>query len=172
MYCSSCGFNQTDRESNYCSGCGRSLTGGDHVTSHFQNARQPLHYNQVYAVSMRKNGLKVGGKMILAGLILVPLFGVLSEMFSVNPVLAGLAALVCFWGGFLRMIYAAIFEGNETESLEQKVVRFYMKHFKRQKARTALPPESVNFSNVSYSKQGMWRENPDSGDRNGSGNRW
>lgn len=169
MYCSSCGFNQTGRESNFCSGCGRSQTGEYQTVSRFQNEQHFM--DQTKWVSMRKTGLKRGGKMILAGLILVPLFGVLSELFGVNPVLAALTALICFWGGFLRMIYAVIFEGNETESLEQKVARFYTKYIKRQKTRAALPAESANFANVSYTRQGMWRETPESGGNSG-GNRW
>ncbi len=172
MFCSTCGFDQTGRESNYCSGCGRSMTGKDNSALQFHFGHQPVYHNQVPMVSMRKNGLKLGGKMIMGGLILVPLLGILSEIFRLNPVFAGLAALICFWGGFLRMIYAAIFEGNETESLEQKVLRFFKKHIKRQKTPAALPQESVNYANVSYSKHGMWRENPESGSGNGSGNRW
>lgn len=172
MFCSSCGFNQSNRESNYCSGCGRSLNEEVQTEERFHYNPQMIYQKQPGFVSMRKNGLKVGGKMILAGLVLVPLFGVLAEGFGVNPVLAGLTALICFWGGFLRMVYAVIFEGNETESLEQKLGSLYIKHIKRKKVPAALPKESVNFANVSYSKQGMWRENSDSGNENGGTNRW
>ncbi len=99
--------------------------------------------------------------MILAGLILVPVFGILSEMFGVFGVFAGLTALVAFWGGFLRMIYALVFEGNETEMLEEKIVKFYRRNFKKQKTPEQLPPANIGFTDFSNGQQGMWRETAD-----------
>ncbi len=169
MFCTNCGFAQQNRGSNYCSGCGSLVSSSVHPN--FQGQFNQPYPTQNTGVSMRKHGLKIGGKMILAGLIIVPILGIMSELFRINPVLAGLAALICFWGGFLRMVYAAIFEGNETQSLEQKLVGFYTKHLKRKKAQPALPGESVNFSNVSYGKHGMWRENADAKNKN-ENERW
>lgn len=171
MFCSTCGFNQTDRQSNFCSGCGRMISGAHSSAQDQPNDPNLIIKAQTGVVSIRKQGLKRGGKMILAGLILVPVFGVLSEVFSVAPVLAGLTALICFWGGFLRMVYAAIFEGNESETLEQKALRFYLRHIKRKKTPQSLPAKSVNFAEVTYGKPGMWRDNHYSGTKNG-GDQW
>ena len=163
MFCSSCGFKQAGPDPVYCSGCGIM----------FGVVRQTDRSNSEYSGSfdlktntIRKRGLKVGGKMILSGLILVPLFGILSEFFGTAPVLAGLTALVAFWGGILRIVYALVFEGNEIETLEQKAVNFYAKYIRRQKLPDALPPQNVSFSNVSFGRQGMWRDTAETGRRN------
>jgi hypothetical protein len=160
MFCSSCGFKQIDRASNFCSGCGLLLS--ENANREFSSLHLPQHPRSESFESIRKIGMKRGGKMILAGLILVPLVGILSEIFFVNPFFVGLTALICFWGGFLRIVYAAIFEGNESETLEKKLKVVYAKYLTRKHTTRALPPESINFSNVSYGKQGTWRDSSDS----------
>jgi hypothetical protein len=165
MFCPTCGLKQTNEESRFCSRCGFLLTGITQIISNGGILPQTF-YNQTEiqnnVVTIRKKGLKQGGKMILTGLILVPMLGILSEIIGFNTFFIGLTAIITFWGGFLRMIYALIFEGNETETLEQKAVRFYRKVFKKQKNYEALPPEqSIPVSDFSNNRQGMWRETSD-----------
>jgi hypothetical protein len=164
MFCPTCGLQQTNQASSFCSRCGFLLTGVNQVISNGGNLPQPF-YNQPNftnnVVSTRKKGLKQGGKMILAGLILVPLLGVLTSIFWISPFLVGLTAIITFWGGLLRMVYALIFEGSETEMLEEKISKFYRKNFKKQTTPEQLPPPSVQFSEYSDGKQGMWRETAD-----------
>jgi hypothetical protein len=138
----------------------------ENVNREFSSLHLPRYRQSETVESIRKIGMKRGGKMILAGLILVPLVGILSEIFFVNPFFIGLTALICFWGGFLRIAYAAIFEGNESETLEKKLKVVYAKYLGRNHKTRALPPESVNFANVSYGKHGTWREASDSSNSN------
>src|SRR5688572_3801738 len=118
MFCPTCGLQQANQASSFCSRCGFLLTGVNQVISNGGNLPQPFYGQPTLTnnfVSVRKKGLKQAGKMILAGMILVPIFGILSEIFGVFGLFAGLTAIVAFWGGILRMIYALILEGNETE---------------------------------------------------------
>lgn len=169
MFCPTCGLQQANEASSFCSRCGFLLTGVSQVIANGGIAPQN-YYVQPAApnnfVSVRKKGLKQGGKMILAGMILVPILGILSEMFGLLEIFAGLAALVTFWGGFLRMIYALVFEGSETEMLEEKVVKFYRKNFKKQTIPEQLPAPGAAYTDFSDGKQGMWRETADLGQTN------
>ncbi|MEZ5425450.1 MAG: hypothetical protein R2747_04215 [Pyrinomonadaceae bacterium] len=109
--------------------------------------------------SVRVKGLKRGGKMILAGLILVPLLGILTEFFRLPQVFVGLAALMTFWGGILRMIYALIFEGGEKETLEEKFARMRGKIKNRENESQFLPPQQSNpVSGYAPPNVGSWRE--------------
>lgn len=167
MFCPSCGLQQSNDQSRFCSRCGFLLSGVNQVIANggvlpqgfYQQTNSDLSPNYV---SVRKKGLKQGGKMILAGLILVPLIGFLTEFLRLDGVVVGLAALITFWGGILRMAYALIFEGNETETLEQKSLKFYRRVFKKEKNQEQLPPaQSIPVSDYSNARQGMWRETAD-----------
>jgi hypothetical protein len=63
-------------------------------------------------MSPRKRGVRQGGMLLLLGMILVPILGVFASYIN-SPfpeILAALAAIICFIGGPLRMLYAAVFE--------------------------------------------------------------
>jgi hypothetical protein len=57
-------------------------------------------------------GLRQGGMLLLLGAILVPILGVFASYSNSRfpEILAALAAIICFMGGPLRMLFAAIFE--------------------------------------------------------------
>lgn len=63
-------------------------------------------------VSPKKKGVKQGALIFLLGVLLVPAFGVLYGWTDVNlfGFFAALAAVLCFIGGPLRMLFAALFE--------------------------------------------------------------
>jgi hypothetical protein len=62
-------------------------------------------------VSPRKQGVRQGGALILAGAVLVPLLAVLNAYTPLPlEIFVALAAVICFIGGPLRLLYAAIFE--------------------------------------------------------------
>ncbi len=167
MFCPTCGLKQATEESRFCSRCGLLLSGIIQVITNNGILPQTFYHQpeiQTNVLTVRKKGLKQSGLMILTGLILVPTLGVLSEIIGFNTFFIGLTAIITFWGGILRMIYALIFEGNETETLEQKTVKFYRKVFKKQTNYEALPPQqSIPVSDFSDNRQGMWRETSDLG---------
>jgi hypothetical protein len=63
-------------------------------------------------VSPKKKGVKQGALIFLLGVLLVPAFGVLYGWTDINlfGFFAALAAVLCFIGGPLRMLFAALFE--------------------------------------------------------------
>jgi hypothetical protein len=63
-------------------------------------------------ISARRKGVKQGGMLLLLGAVLVPLLGVLASFgnSSFLEVLTAFAAIICFIGGPLRMLYAGVFE--------------------------------------------------------------
>jgi hypothetical protein len=67
------------------------------------------------AMSPRRKGVKQGVLLMLIGAILVPVLGVMSgfapgRLENVFAFFAAISALICFLGGPLRMLFAAIFE--------------------------------------------------------------
>jgi len=64
-------------------------------------------------VSPRRRGVRQGGILLLTGAVLVPILGVL-DSFARYPqflhLLVAIAAIICFIGGPLRMVFAALFE--------------------------------------------------------------
>src|SRR5260370_26735272 len=66
-------------------------------------------------ISSRRKGVKQGASLMLIGAILVPILGVMSgfapgRLENVFAFFAALSAIICFVGGPLRMLFAAIFE--------------------------------------------------------------
>jgi len=66
-------------------------------------------------ISPRRKGVKQGASLMLIGAIIVPIFGVMSgfapgRLENVFAFFAAISALICFLGGPLRMLFAAIFE--------------------------------------------------------------
>jgi hypothetical protein len=64
-------------------------------------------------ISPRRRGVKQGGILLLTGALLVPILGVLVSFSGGSDflqLLAAIAALLCFVGGPLRMLYAGLFE--------------------------------------------------------------
>lgn len=66
-------------------------------------------------ISPRRKGVKQGALLMLIGAVLVPLLGVFSS-FAPSRIgvafefFAAAAAILCFVGGPLRMLFAALFE--------------------------------------------------------------
>jgi hypothetical protein len=63
-------------------------------------------------MSAKKKGVRQGAMLFLLGFILVPILGIFAS-YSNNAfpeILTGIAALLCFLGGPLRMLFAALFE--------------------------------------------------------------
>jgi len=99
--------------------------------------------------SARRKGVKQGATLMLIGAILVPIFGVMAgfapgRLENVFAFFAALSAIICFVGGPLRMLFAALFE----EGAKPQYVpgSSYMPPvLPAQPARvSALPPAAVN----------------------------
>jgi hypothetical protein len=134
----------------FCSRCGFPLEGAMVLLSH--GGALP-HYQLPQGektISPRRKGVKQGVSLILIGAVLVPLLAVLAS-FAPGRIgtpfefFAAAAAILCFVGGPLRMLFAAIFEeGAPTNHLVAPP--FYAQPaIPPQRARvSALPPPAVN----------------------------
>ena len=63
-------------------------------------------------ISARRKGVKQGGLLFLSGAVIVPLLGVMASFGNSTflEIMTAFAAIICFIGGPLRMLYAALFE--------------------------------------------------------------
>jgi len=116
---------------------------------------QPLEGEQ--KISPRKKGVKQGALILLLGVVLVPAFGVLYGWTDINlfGFFTALAAVLCFIGGPLRMLFAALFEeGAPTRQFAVPSSYAPQAIPPRPAARvSALPPASVNPAS-------QWRPRP------------
>ncbi len=148
MYCPRCGQLQATDSMRFCSRCGLPMEGTMHVLAH--NGMLPVFQppEGEKTISPRRKGVKQGTLIILLGVLLVPILGTfasfasggVSNMFQFFTVIS---ALLCFIGGPLRMLFAAIFEEGAP-----KYPQFTQTSFPPpaiQPARpSALPPAAVN----------------------------
>ena len=112
MFCPQCGQRQTSNETRFCSSCGFQL----YVVSELLNtggqlARRPAGGGKM---SPRSRGLRQGLMLMLSTLVIVPVIGIMGvALLGLPGEIAGAAAVICMMGGFLRMMYALLFEPNE-----------------------------------------------------------
>lgn len=114
-------------------------------------------------ISPKRKGVKQGVLLMLLGVLFVPIFGVMSafspgRMEDVFGFFAALTAIICFIGGPLRMLFAAIFEeGAKPKSfmpLQSYIPPAMPTMPPPPQARvSALPPPAVNTQ--------PWRARPD-----------
>ena len=114
MYCPICGQQQITEETRFCSRCGFLLTGISEVVAKGGALPQFISTKRPSAFSPRKKGIKQGGILMLSSLIIVPLVAIFSVGLNLDPSLTAIVAILTFWGGLLRIIYAALFESGES----------------------------------------------------------
>jgi hypothetical protein len=101
-------------------------------------------------MSPRRKGVRQGGLLFLLGAIIVPILGLFASYFDSRfpEILTGLAAIICFIGGPLRMLYAGIFEEGAPSPMPQ--ARPYMSppvapgQFGSPMHKAALPPPAIS----------------------------
>ena len=151
MFCPQCGQQQTSGLIRFCSRCGFPLDGVIQLLGN--GGMLPAYRSPEEATQMspRKKGVRQGGILFLSGILVVPLLGVLSSFAQTSTfldILVALAAVICFLGGPLRMLFAAIFEEPAPNRIIPGV-RPYMQvptpapQFGTHGHNTALPPPAV-----------------------------
>ncbi len=122
MYCPQCGQQQASEEMRFCSRCGfplaivaELLAGGGLLPS--TNSIAQLNDK----LSPRRQGVRRGTLLIIIGALLTPILGTIQGHTHdhLTDVLTSLSAIIFFLGGFLRILYAAIFE-SPTASVNHK----------------------------------------------------
>lgn len=141
MFCPQCSQEQISNDTRFCSRCGFPMIGVSQLLLS-NGMLQPLNNSPVGELETpRKKGMKKGGKLMLLGLILVPLIAMFSIALRIEPFLVILTAILTFWGGLLRIIYAAIFESNRTleNAPDENILSGARKLFSRKKKIEELP---------------------------------
>ena len=112
MFCPQCGQQQTTGVIRFCSRCGFPLDGVIQLLG--AGGMLPVYRNpdEPVSISARRKGVKQGGILLLSGAVVVPLLGVMASFgnSAFLEILTAFAAIICFIGGPLRMLYAALFE--------------------------------------------------------------
>lgn len=112
MFCPRCGQQQVTDALRFCSRCGFPMEGALHLLTHGGMLPQYPLFEGEQKISPRKKGVKQGALIFLLGVVLVPALGVLYGWTDFNPFgfFTALTAVLCFIGGLLRMLFAALFE--------------------------------------------------------------
>ena len=163
MYCPRCGQLQATDSMRFCSRCGFSMEGTVHLLAH--GGMLPVYQQPVgeKTVSPRRRGVKQGTLIILLGVLLVPILGVFASyapgrLSNVFEFFTAIAALLCFLGGPLRMLFAAIFEEGAPSPMHFTPPMSYKVPAAVSPAQvSALPPPAVN-------PVSQWRQRPDTGE--------
>ncbi len=154
MFCPRCGQEQITIDTKFCSRCGFLLTGVLDLISNNELPTQTLVSSENKGISPRKKGLRQGGQLLLSGLIIVPVLLIFLDMlrFYNSPVVA-IIAILTFWGGILRMLYARIFESNvPSENLsETGVFSSVQKILNKKQKVNALPSDQSAVDNFNIS---------------------
>ena len=110
-------------------------------------------------VSKKRKGVMQGVIVFLAGILLVPVFGVMAgfsdgRISEVFGFFAALTAVICFIGGLLRILFAAIFEEGAKPQPYIAGPSYMQPAVPPAPARVAaLPPPAVNTQ--------PWRQRPE-----------
>jgi hypothetical protein len=146
MFCPQCGQQQTTGAIRFCSRCGFPLDGviqllgtGGMIPVYHRNPDEPE------VISPRRKGVKQGGILLLSGAVVVPLFGVMASFghSAFLEILTAFAAIICFIGGPLRMLYAALFEEGAPRPIGPYGPPMQRPQFGPPMQHQALPPPPV-----------------------------
>lgn len=158
MFCPQCGQQQVTGVIRFCSRCGFPLDGVIQLLNNGGNLPMYRSPDEPVPVSPRKKGVKQGGLLLLSGAVIVPILGIFGSYANSGflEILTALAAVICFIGGPLRMLFAAVFEEGAP-----KPVRVYgapapmhvPQQFASHVQSPALPPPPVR-------PQPSWRPRP------------
>jgi len=169
MFCPRCGQQQATDSMRFCSRCGFAMEGTMHVLAH--GGMLPAYQAPPgeKTISARRRGVKQGALLMLIGALLVPVFGVMSgfapgRLENVFAFFAAITAIICFVGGPLRMLFAAIFEEGAPSHQFTPQLNYKMPPPAIPQARvSALPPvPAVNPAS-------QWRQRPQTAELNPPG---
>ena len=125
MFCPQCGQQQVTGEVRFCSRCGFQLEG---VNGLLASGGAPAQVNVMQGIAWqetpRRKGARQGGKLMLFGIFLMPMIGIMSEIFKFSDDLVAIGALFLL-GGLLRLIYAMIFEQGPFRQSKQQTQFVY-----------------------------------------------
>ncbi|HYY57977.1 MAG TPA: zinc ribbon domain-containing protein [Pyrinomonadaceae bacterium] len=110
MFCPKCGQQQSSDGVRFCSRCGfrlevvRELLVTDGVLV------SPFAETQKSRRSPRNRGIRQGAMLMMLTVLIVPVSALLSKLGLLPKEFVALASIICVIGGFLRLVYAFMFE--------------------------------------------------------------
>lgn len=112
MFCPKCSQIQAADDVRFCSRCGLPLEAVTAVVANggLMPLSQPSGGGELPPPSPRLRGVRQGGKLILLGVFFVPLLTLFLESLRAPEEPAIAAAIIFFVGGFVRMLYALLFQ--------------------------------------------------------------
>jgi hypothetical protein len=146
MYCPQCGQQQISDQVRYCSRCGFLLEAVAAVLA--SNGMAPRYVQPgAQPLSPRSKGVRQGAMMMLSTFLIVPVMGIILVGILNGPgEFVGLAAVTCFVGGLLRMIYALMMESAYAQPDPNQISGYappLAPPFEHS-ARAGLPPAQIN----------------------------
>jgi len=133
----------------FCSRCGFALEGIVHLLAHggMLPLVPPLLEGEK-GRSPRAKGVRQGAALFLLGILIVPILAIMASfapgrLEDVFGFFAAVSAIICFVGGLLRMLFAAIFEQGAPKYPHFAATSFSPAAVPPARA-PALPPASVN----------------------------
>ena len=117
MFCPQCGQRQAANDVRFCSSCGFQLNVvSDLLTTGGVLTGRAIEPPKSGKLSPRSKGIRQGAMMMLSTMLIVPLIGIIFvALMGLPGEVAGVAAIACFMGGLLRIIYAFLFEDKFAE---------------------------------------------------------
>jgi hypothetical protein len=145
MYCPQCGQQQISDVVRFCSRCGFLLEGVNVVLN--SGGQLPARYMQRPAdvpLSPRSKGVRQGAMLMLSTLLVVPLLAIITvNLFEpIAPLFIPLAAVLCFVGGLLRILYALIMEDANPQYRKDENANYGPPQLDAAARNAALPPAS------------------------------
>ncbi len=158
MFCPQCGQQQVTGVIRFCSRCGFPLDGVIQLLSNGGSLPVYRSPDEPIQISPRRKGVKQGGLLFLSGAVIVPILGVFASYggSAFLEILAALAAIICFLGGPLRMLYAGVFEEGAPKPVRvfgAPAAMHMPQQFVPHVQNPALPPSPVR-------AQPSWRTRP------------
>lgn len=143
MFCPQCGQQQVSDAARFCSRCGFQLAAVSGLLA-TNGAAPELAFEAVpVPESPKRKGARLGGKLMLSGMFLLPALGLLSEMVGSPEELIIVGAIV-FLAGLFRLLYALLFEdGPYRSQLQRQPVYTQPAQFAHPREAAALPPQQA-----------------------------
>ena len=158
MLCQQFGQQQASGEMRFCSRCGFPLgvitqvlaQGGVLTTLDAERQGRKM-------MSPRQRGLRQGAMLMLSTMLIVPVIVFIVILTDFDPLipLIPLSAVVCFVGGLLRIVYALMFEADESHAAPIVAAPFAPAQLNAHMRGTALPPAQQDMPIAD------WRRRPD-----------
>ncbi|HEY6187226.1 MAG TPA: zinc ribbon domain-containing protein [Pyrinomonadaceae bacterium] len=123
MFCPKCGQQQSSNGVRFCSRCGFQLEVVKELLLTDGALVRPEAETRITSRSARNRGVRQGTMLMLLTGLIVPLAAILAKIGMLPREFVAIAAIVCAVGGFMRLVYALMFEEG-AQSMKPHPVNF------------------------------------------------